>query len=398
MLSQDTVDRVYRVRHSYRTAISVLAPVMCGVCVWLCARWWFASAAGSDARTLMFCSAALAGVLLCLVSLADTYLSYFQITDEEIILKDALRTRRMRIADIAGIRYDGESTVWVYANAGKVTWFRVRNHFEKWPEITQWFVTRFPDREAQAAQRQVADALSDARFGHDLAARRATLARAQAFAKYLNAAAVLLLLWTVFYPKPYAVAIALCAVWPLLAFAAVIASGGLIRLEQLARGGLPQVGIAILLTAAALVVRAIADWNLVERSAITIPFVLWSVAIASLVLVTENDFSKKRAIWFLAALLSLPYAYGAVVTLNCAFDSSKPVAFSPRVLDKNFAGGKQPRYFLALTPWGPHPSGHEVPVSRAQFDSARQGKAISVRVRNGALGIPWYEVDVVRQK
>jgi uncharacterized membrane protein len=108
-----------------------------------------------------------------------------------------------------------------------------------------------------------------------------------------------------------------------------------------------------------------------------------------------TDAELRRRGWELSAMLviSLVYAYGAILEANALLDQSRPQVFETTIVGKHKSGGKTTTYYLRLKPWGPREEEDDVSVSSELYDATAPGQRVCVVFRKGALEIPWFVVS-----
>ncbi len=89
------------------------------------------------------------------------------------------------------------------------------------------------------------------------------------------------------------------------------------------------------------------------------------------------------------------YSYGAVVSINCAFDSSKPKVYESQIIDKRMHKGSKGRktYYVKVLPWGHHYDVEEIKVSQSEYDHYTVNETVKIDYKEGLLGIPWYYLE-----
>jgi len=107
--------------------------------------------------------------------------------------------------------------------------------------------------------------------------------------------------------------------------------------------------------------------------------------------------SGKDKFWIYSSVIFclFMYSYGAVVSINCAFDSSKPKVYESQIIDKQIHKGRKGRktYYVKVLPWGHHYDAEEIKVSQSEYDHYTVNETVKIDYKEGLLGIPWYYLE-----
>lgn len=145
-----------------------------------------------------------------------------------------------------------------------------------------------------------------------------------------------------------------------------------------------------------LCLRGLLDYNLFDYSKVWIPSI--SVALIYIAVLTIGNkafkFNKAKDYFTIIgiSILLFGYAYGAVVTLNCMYDKSKPEIFNATILSKRVSSGKSTTYYLKLTPWGKRKEIDEVSMSEDLYNRLDENDQVKIYYMKGKFEIPWFEV------
>jgi hypothetical protein len=135
----------------------------------------------------------------------------------------------------------------------------------------------------------------------------------------------------------------------------------------------------------------VGPWIEFLRPALYIGAVLFSVAVA-LELSAARGWQHGFLLRFVALLLaSVLYGYVAARELDVMLDRSPDVVTRAAFSHKNSAGGSQG---LTIEPWGPVTARRNVSVPSHVWLTVRVGDQVCMVSRQGALGVPWYTVQL----
>jgi hypothetical protein len=238
--------------------------------------------------------------------------------------------------------------------------------------------------------------LNNDAFGFTQEQREEKLMKAQKVAKALNWAGGLIGAWTLFLAKPYEYAILASIAMPIIGIITIKYFGGLIRIDERKNTAYPTIFWAIFASGMGLCLRALFDYNVFNYSKVWMPAILITLAYVALLVIGNKEFKLNKAKdYFTMLFISIclfGYGYGAVVTLNCMYDTSQPEAFNAKVLNKRISSGKSTSYYLELTPWGQQKESDEVSVSKSLYNSLEKNDEVQIYFMKGRFEIPWFNI------
>ena len=87
-------------------------------------------------------------------------------------------------------------------------------------------------------------------------------------------------------------------------------------------------------------------------------------------------------------------AHGLEIGLhgNVALDRNPPELYRVEMKRKYTNRDELRSHNFQLGPWGPQTSGETATVSRSLYEATSEGDTVCVALRQGALGIAWYNV------
>jgi hypothetical protein len=224
--------------------------------------------------------------------------------------------------------------------------------------------------------------------------RRAAVERWRRPAQIANALGFVIPAWAWLFPRPFDLALSVCALAPLAAIGLVAASRGVVTLGETSRSE-PRPGVPGLLFAGfGIMIRALLDLHLIDWS-LSLALGAATGAIFTVIArrVDPHALSGRVAVGFLW-LAASAYAWGLVAEANSLFDRAAPQTFRTRVVDKyESAGERHTSWNLTFAPWGPVKTQGAEDVGRRVYDRLNKGDIACVSLHPGALRIRWYEVD-----
>ncbi len=120
-------------------------------------------------------------------------------------------------------------------------------------------------------------------------------------------------------------------------------------------------------------------------------FVLFSGVFV--VLSPKNQYFKKSETLFIPLLVGgISFCYGAVVIGNVIYDKSVSQYYRAAIIKKEIGTGKNAQESFTLSKWGPQKEEDEVFVDAGFYHAKNVGDSVSIRLKAGALDIPYYEI------
>ncbi len=120
--------------------------------------------------------------------------------------------------------------------------------------------------------------LNNENIGWSRELREEKLSNAKKISRIINWLGGISFAWTLFYPKPYDLAVLSALVVPIIALIAVKLSGGLIRIDQKNGSAYPSTIYAFIFPSLGLVVRSFFDYDIFDYSNVWLKAVLITVA------------------------------------------------------------------------------------------------------------------------
>ncbi|MFT3765594.1 MAG: hypothetical protein QM820_08780 [Minicystis sp.] len=303
--------------------------------------------------------------------------------------------RRMRRDEIVGMRiipgqYGFHQFVFELQGDGRKP-LKTYLYVERDAIFDAWLAS-IPNLDARDRERAEADLLQRPDLGDTEEERRQALARSRWIARTATGFGMAATAWGFFYPKPYTAAIVTLAVIPLLALALLLRGRGRYAVDGDRNEVRPTLFFPLYFPGVALGMRAILDFQCIGGAKL----VLWAapLAVAYVALLVSGDPDLRRR-WFIPIIM-VPflgfYPWGALAMANALLDRGAPQRFEVAVTDKYVTSGKSPTYNLKLAPWGPARGGNVI-VHRDLYRAVEIGDTVCVRLRAGALDVPWFRVD-----
>jgi uncharacterized protein YqcC (DUF446 family) len=269
------------------------------------------------------------------------------------------------------------------------------------------WIHRLPDLIARDKTIGEARIAANPELGKSPAERIARLKRADDVVLILNLAGLALVAGSFFHPHFHPIIIAAMIAWPLFMLMMLARVPSVYQIGKRRQDPRASLGTALLCSAMALVLCVCTDSTFAALNSPRQPGTYWWVdgtALLGIVLVVTMlwlDRSLRRQPWRLlvAILASLAFAGSVLTEVNILLDRSEPQVFVVAVRGKDVYTDSGGRYgwksttdYLTLAAWGVRSDEQRVEVPKEFYQSKQVGDQVCVRLRDGAIGIPWFVV------
>jgi len=241
--------------------------------------------------------------------------------------------------------------------------------------------------------------------------QEALLRRARIVTKILWYAAILLgitCIASLFFinklPFPlFRISLIACLAFPLVLFAVMKISKGLIRFNTANISIYPSVLSAFSIISSVMFILLI----LFEDEVIgSMKILYWTAAVDAVLLIiymfcADSEELKgsgkllgKISTVIPCLILFTMFSVGAVFSFNKEFDTSTPDIIETKVIDHDVHHGKSTSYYLTVSPWiDGKTESKKISVSSKAYKECQVGGTAYIHLYNGALGINWYYVS-----
>lgn len=254
----------------------------------------------------------------------------------------------------------------------------------------EWLNESLTYLDAEDYDKDIETILSNEELGVTEEQRAYSFINARKFASFLNILSIIAILWVLFRPQPYEIALWVMIVFPILTIASSKLFPGLIRFDESEKGAYPSVAAAFLMPVVTLALRAFLDWNILLWHNFWVPFALISICLFFMLEWSFKELRKRYGYAILLLCFCSVYGYGATISLNGITDTSTPINYSAEIIDKHISTGKMTSYYLKLSPWGLRTVEKDVRVPKELYNMVAKSDSIKVCTKKGALNIPWF--------
>lgn len=384
----------YKIAKGWAIFIYVFMPALIALFIWLFIQS-FTNPEFKGGIGWFFMAVSPPMIIGMAIGIKDTYVRRIIINNDSITSIGAFSQRELQFHEIKGFMVEDKFTS-IEAKDENKKRIRVTKYLGGYNEILQWLAENFTDLEVQTKIDDEKDIVTNESFGLTQELRIQRLEQAKKVSKIINLAGGVTAVWAIFYPKLYEYCILACIIIPAVIIVIVKIFNGLIKIEERKGSGYPSVFSALIFVSFALMIRALADFEIYDYSNAWMPVGITTVVLSVAVFARLNVVDLKNKSGYFTALFIVvvlaAYSYGAVISINCVYDNSLPQNFTAEVLDKRISSGKSKSYYFKVTAWGKQPAG-EVEVDRDLYEQTSTGDNVSVDLMNGRFGIPWVSVS-----
>lgn len=388
---------IYKLARSWRITFAIVIPLL------MVLFGGFTMVAFLEGRSnpgglVMFCFLFGIGFLLLLLYvLLSVFKAGIELHPDRIREVGLFRSTEIRINDIRGFRLLAAQyppTLMLLQSNQKIKQIKTALMVEHRVELFRWLNRNFTNLDAVDFQEEMEEVLHDTRLGESKEKRQCLLDSAIKWSRILNGLGLAVIFWAIFAPQPYNFVIWMLVMSPLVALSFVRYFHGALKLDgDKEGGGLPNIAMAFLLPCFGLTLRAFMDFNILNWNGFWLPFIFYSISLFLLILLIARDIRSRMGTAILLFLFCALYGYSTVISLNCILDGSTPSLYQAEIMEKRVYRGKITSYYLRPSPWGPGQVDREIYVSKSVYDRSSVGEVVDVVVRNGRLGITWYDID-----
>ncbi len=258
--------------------------------------------------------------------------------------------------------------------------------------LLEWAHHNLTDLDRVGYKMEMNEILSNDALGFSPEAKMMRMAQARKWCRRLNLGSLVMCLWGMIWPQPYQLVMWILLFLPVTGLILLHHCEGLVKLDGKAKSAYPNVAQVFLMPGLVLALRAMLDWHILEWHNFWNPFTVFTLGLLGLLFTMAYEMRKKIASAILFALFCAVYGYGATIVLNGILATAQPVSYQAQVMQKRISTGKHTDYYFTLSAWGPRNKDTEVTVSKAVYGRHPEGGTVTVFVRDGRFGIPFYFV------
>lgn len=328
----------------------------------------------------------------CLIAI---YRSKIVLTRDAIIEHQAFKEKVLLFSEIKGFRVRGPKIVLEPNDAGKSKMMIGDfSHTKNGPELEEFLTSKFKNLDEADYETELTEVLHDSTVGTGLEDREQRLNGAKKVTRILNTGGLIITFWLFFYPHPYLLALSAGLLCPIIAMIYFFRQQEVLTLMSTEKkSAYPSLNSALTLPPAALIVRALIQYDLLSFKDCILPIIVSSIAFTLIFLLFLRKSKNRSNNFWIGVIFSLIYSCGGIVIVNCAFDASKPTEYKTKVLDQSITTGRSTTYYLKLDTWGARKESEDESVPKSVYYSVKKGDLVTVYVKKGFLSIPWYFID-----
>lgn len=334
------------------------------------------------------------GMLPCIalvLYVTNEVLSVISADEKGVRYKSFLYRRELLWQEVSGYQLAAGRLVLLPAARNRRK-LKIATRRVNYDHLGRWIMARYPDL-TERSKGEVS--LTDVHLQHELR-------RAKNTAWLLNGSAFVLMLLSFFMRRylPW-LPFLLMLLLPVTVAALEYHKGLLIILDERKRETLPSVALVFVFCAIGLFLFGVPVFSLEQqvllRGALIITgvFTLWVIFA-----IRHWKTAVTRKLWAVIGFLVffIPASYGSLVYLNTFFDHTPPQMFETTIYDKRISKRRTTSYFLMVKPWGPVKSAVSLSVKKKKYEAAAIGEVVKMELHSGALGVPWYTPQILKEK
>ena len=318
------------------------------------------------------------------------------IDKQSMTVTHAFSSRSILLDEIIGFRHGNKNAILLDLRSGEKP-LQLPGVLERRKELLEWLGERYTDTDAERVKGVTEAVLEDESLGLTREIRVQRLNSARKLMVYGSFIVPFFVILIYVSPRYSVTALILLLALPWMAVGLTWYFKGILRLYISKSKPYPSLFFIVLVTELMSFFIIMQTYKIYDYDrtfwisllALSVVVLLvWAVACRAAIAGEEN----RPAVLLCLFLVAAAHSYGLLIFSNCNYDQSIPQISRVEIASKTVRRGKSTSYILELTPWGRFTDGKTVQVSSSFFRSVSQGDSVSVHLKAGKWGIPWYEV------
>ncbi|MBE8728308.1 hypothetical protein [Flavobacterium hungaricum] len=335
-------------------------------------------------------------IVVFVLGILDTAKGKFIIDTHKITRIGAFSKREILLHDIKGYRIN-DKFILIESKREDQKTIKIALQTANLNDIKDWLKNEYPNLDVQQKKNEKKDILNNPNFGGTKKEREELLQRTAKTVRIFNWIGGIAAVCAFFFPKPYWLVVGSCILFPIIALIIVKYYKGLVQIDSRENSSYPSIFAGLFFPSTALFIRTLLDFNILDYSNIWLPMTVIALVLMALFMIGNSEFQLTKvkevfSVLFLMFLMA-EYSYGVVIFTNCTLDTSEPVHFHTKVLNKRTSTGKSTSYYLELTAWGDQKNPDEVSVTQEEYKTYTINDPVNVYFMKGNFEIPWYEIS-----
>lgn len=393
MVAENQQVKIYRMARGFKVFLAIGMPLLVTLFGWVMIEVLSEGSTKHSFVELTFLVMISFGCILLFVYIwVLTFIWRLEIHPDKIRDAGLFKTKEIRIDDVKGFRVHQGSQLYIYPQSSNTKKIGASLYIERKSELLEWLDENFKNLDFEDYKEEVEQVLHNPKLGDNENDRLEALEKTKKVARIINGMGLALTLWALFIQEPYQYVMLLLILLPFAVIGVVRYYKGALTLDGNEKSAIPHVTIAFIFPCLGLLLRAVFDFNIFEWKNFWIPFII----IASLfyLLGALSSKGEKNRIVNLIVLIffAATYGFGAIITLNGILDRTQPSIYRAQILNKRISSGNHTSYYFKLSSWGPRNESNEIDVDKTKYNQYEIGNSVSVVLKKGSLGIPWYYV------
>jgi len=318
------------------------------------------------------------------------------IDEQSMTVTHAFSSRSILLDEIAGFRRGEKNAILLDLKSGEKP-LQLPGTLERRKELLEWLRERYTDIDGERLKEVTEAVLGDENLGLTPEIRVRRLNSARRLMVYGSLIVPFFIIVIFVAPRYSMTALILLLALPWIAIGLTWYFKGILRLYISKSKPYPSLFFVVLIAELMSFFIIMKTYDIYDYgrtfwvsllSLSVVVLLVWAVACRAAIAGEQN----RPAVLLCLFLVAAAHSYGLLIFSNCHYDQSTPQISRVEVSSKRISHGKSISYLLELSPWGRFTDGKEVQVSSSFFRSVDRGDSVSVHLKAGKWGIPWYEV------
>lgn len=320
------------------------------------------------------------------------FIERLTITDEEIVYKGGLGTKRIRLSDISGFRIVNTkyySIVEFVPVSQAIKPLKIGMYFENGEEILEWLTSNFSNLTEEERRKELAKILSNKKYGRSEEERNVALDNAKSWSKFITLISIISSVGLLLSPLSLQLKVVVASILPFVVILIIRIFNGLIIIGPDVKRVRPDGLIAVSVSTLPIIISIYSFYEILNFKAMVLPGLIVVTAVFGLVYwigkVCFTSGSMQSVI-----VLSLLLGFSLVYVHNQLWDRSVATVHRVKVTDNFEYRKSKTGYVVVLEPWEYNGKTDTISVSKDDYDDVRKNGMVTFYVHEGFFFIPWH--------
>lgn len=339
---------------------------------------------------------------LSVLGIRDVLVSKVTITNDFILSKTAISSRKLRFEEIFRFKY-GENYIHVYPTKRS---FKKKLKFSKFlcniDEIEVWLLKNYENIELVEKKEEVKEFFRDSTHGFSDLEKRNKLQKALKVAKGVNIASVVFTVIALFLKKYVLINAFILISIPVLIIGVVFYFKGLIKFGDKEKGELtiyPSVFWGMASPVFLFFLSILFTVNIYDFKNVWLPLTSLSFTVFILCIISSKEYIIKHKKSYnkitMLFVITVMYSYAILIFINIFFDKNNKESYKGFIEKKMVSKGKHSNtYNLVLNVNDLDVKSKNFTVTKSIYKKAKIKEDVKLILKQGALRISYYEIEL----